>query len=473
MKGKPTEQPAKRKEVKPTGKQTPVDRAKPGTKSKTPPKTTQQQAQGKNAKGGKGKQQVEQQQEERVIPPPEKEKNLERFVYVSVYSDSELMKKLKELFEQINQPAFQLRSVKEIYTKSLTPEEQDNNEINYISGFQLIDKEQRITIIEGITGQAMQKVKDALPKTQMNSATYKVFADSRVLFNQRIYSKFDLNLKYIKLRDNLNTILTTHDIYSKANKYKEIYNAFLNFGSIMKAKTMQEIAESNLFTRANDLLLLERKYADILNDEDLTGIRVDKKPKKRIRADSILDRTLLNNSSLSVESNTIISNSIKPKSGIEQSNSNLNQTDVKPERKRLDCYFDYDELLGTRHKKSLYETMRDNSNFLKTMKKKQHQNHFSQPLDSNEEVWLYSQSRNNYYMKYFDKLRDKYYNDTKNYYTYSLDALTLSFPMISDKNYQYLAYLENKKKWTSKEDFSRYQQPKRDYIYWPKINNVL
>lgn len=476
MKGKPVEQPAKGKEVKPTGKQTPVDKAKPGTKPKTPTdtKASQKQNQAKNPKGGtKGKPQIEP-EEEIVLPPPEKEKNLERFIYVSVYSDIELMKKLKDLFEQINQPAFQLRSVKEIYTKSLTPEEQENNEINYISGCQLIDKEIRITIIEGITGQAILKVKETLPKTQMNTATYKVFTDSRVLFNKRIYSKFDLNLKYIKLRDNLNTILTTHDIYSKANKYKEIYNAFLNYGSIMKAKTMLEIAEANLFPHGNDLLLLERKYADILNDEDLTGIRVAKKVKKKIKADSLLDKTmLLNSSSQSVESNTILSNSIKPKSVIDQSNNQNQQSNEKTKRKALDCFFDYDQLLNSRHKRSFNETMKDNSDYLRTMTKKLHQNHFCQPFDSNEEVYLYSSSRQNSYVKYFDSLREKYINDTKSYYTYSLDALTLSFPMIADRNHEYFAYLENKQKWTAKQDFSRYKQPKRDYVYCPKINNIL
>ena len=53
------------------------------------------------------------------------------------------MTKIRELFEEINQSAFQLRSVKEIYTKDLTDEEKDNNEIDYISGVQLLDNYHR------------------------------------------------------------------------------------------------------------------------------------------------------------------------------------------------------------------------------------------------------------------------------------------------------------------------------------------
>ena len=50
------------------------------------------------------------------------------------------MTTLKKLFEEINQNAFNPKSEKEVFTRDLTEEEQDNNEIDYISGFQLIEK---------------------------------------------------------------------------------------------------------------------------------------------------------------------------------------------------------------------------------------------------------------------------------------------------------------------------------------------
>ena len=228
--------------------------------------SSKKEDQKKNQQKGNNKNEPE--EEEPQGPPPEKPLNLERFIYVTTYLDSNFMQTLKELFEEINQKAFTLKSVKEIYTKGLTEEERDNNEIDYISGFQLIDKNIRITILEGITGKAMKIIKERLPKTQMNNKNYMIFADSTVLFNKRLYSKFDLSLKYIKLRETLSNILQTFDIYTKANKYRQIYDAFLNFGSILKAQTLREISEAKLFPDSESLLLLERKYADILNDED-------------------------------------------------------------------------------------------------------------------------------------------------------------------------------------------------------------
>jgi len=79
-----------------------------------------------------------------------------------------MMKILKEIFETINTKAFNLKSVKEIYTKNLSIEDQNNLDIDYISGVQIIDSSYRITIIEGITEKGMKFVKEKLPKLDVN-----------------------------------------------------------------------------------------------------------------------------------------------------------------------------------------------------------------------------------------------------------------------------------------------------------------
>lgn len=448
---------------------------------------------------------------EETLPPPEKEKNLERFIYVTTYNDSDAMKKLKELFEEINQPAFNLLSVREIYTRSLSEEERDNNDIDYISGCQIIDKEQRITIIEGITGKAMEIVKAKLPKYQMNTATFKVFADKNILFNRRIYSKFDLSLKYIKLRDTLHNILTTFDIYVKADKYRPIYNAFQSYGSILKSETMKEIANANLFPDAESLLLLERKYADILNEEDMTGVHVVKKAKKRIRAESLFDRTSNLNSSLmsgmseSVKDNKAMAGT---KAQHEDNNNNSNnkprsddvsdRSDIRKEKfkGKTDSYnLLYEEALRNKErlKMSKTQTIMKNINYIKQMPRKANvDGRFCRPMPEEQcegsDVHFYSTVYNNQYVRWVEKQKDKYLQRKNSYYAYSDYSLALTFPMVTNRNAEYLKYLENKSKWVGGEkDFDRYTQPVKvlsdasiqpnkrieKYVYFPKIDNVL
>ena len=458
----------------------------------------------------KGKQPVQIDDEvDETLPPPEKEKNLERFIYVTTYNDSDAMKRIKELFEEINQPAFNLQSVREIYTRNLTDDERDNNDIDYISGCQIIDKERRITIIEGITGKAMDIVKAKLPKYQMNTSTFKVFADKHILFNKRIYSKFDLSLKYIKLRDTLHNILTTIDIYLKAEKYRPIYNAFQSYGSILKSETMKEIANANLFPDAESLLLLERKYADILNEEDMTGVHVVKKMKKRIRAESLFDRTSNLNSSVM----SGMSDSNKDNKGTKTQRDDNNKvksddvsdrSDIRKEKfkGKTDSYNKlYEEALKNKErlKMSKTETIMKNINYIKQMPRKVNvDGRFCRPMpddqydngssSSNNDVHFYSTVYNNQYVKWVENQKDKYLQRKNSYYTYSNYSLALTFPMVTSKNVEYLNYIENKRKWIGgKKDFDRYTQPLKvlsdatiqpnkrieKYVYFPKIDNVL
>ena len=451
-------------------------------------------------KKGKNKNEPEE-EEEPQGPPPEKPLNLERFIYVTTYLDSNFMQTLKQLFEEINQAAFNLKSVKEIYTKGLTDEEKDNNEIDYISGFQLIDKNTRITILEGITGKAMKKIKDTLPKTQMNNKNYMIFADSGVLFNKRIYSKFDLSLKYIKLRETLSTILQTYDIYTKANKYRQIYDAFLNFGSILKAQTLKEISLANLFPDAESLLLLERKYADILNDEDMTGFHKEKKKKKKIKLDSLTKtttsgfsghtssnkKTTKRSDSLNESAVNTLDEKEKEKKLLEENEKNNlekkenEEKEIKNKRPFVDARNpEYENFLKEKSLKRIKseDIWKRNIEDLYTMKKKPHQDRFcrNNPYGTSQyNQILFCPARTNHYEEITKNMREKYLKDKNHFYTYSLYGLSLNFPMIErDRNEEYIRYIENKKKWHVKDkDFDRYKQPPREKYYFPKINNIL
>ena len=281
----------------------------------------------KNIKG-KDKKIENTEEEEKEIEeiPKEKPYNLERFIYITDYNDSELLSSLKKLFEDINQKAFSLLSTKEIYSRNLTESERDNNEIDYISGFQLIDKTYRITILEGKTNMGMKIVKETLPKTNLNNKNLKIFANSKILFNKRIYSKFNLCLKYIKLSRNLQNILQTYEIYEKAHRCREVYDSFQIFGSILRAETMEEISSANLFPEAEHLLMLERKYGDLLTEQDMTGIFKEKKNKKRIKLSDLIGNSKKINSD---KNNRTSSSGNYSSSSSEQNNDKNNNIKIK------------------------------------------------------------------------------------------------------------------------------------------------
>jgi hypothetical protein len=418
-----------------------------------------------------------------------------------------------------------LKSVKETYTRTLSPEELDDNETDYISGFQIIDTNLRITILEGITGKAMNLIKEKLPKLELNSEKKKIFSNSKILFNKRIYSDFNLCLKFIKLRNPLVNILQTADIYLKANKYREIFNAFLNLGFILKSPTFESITNAKLFPSFESLSQLERKYADIINDEDMTGIYIEKK-KKNIQ--SINEKKInTTNSYITTDNNSSgIQNAVVHSfskgtrtgySGKKNMSENINEEITRTRKaKRIQDLDSYNKEFIKKKKEEIGRSMSFNKkeNFLKTHKtncdyiKRLNQNtstftHFwayekispmenvissrltteegsgidfdamkndpyasyyssnSNTKEMNQMLMtkkieneipqkekllhLYSQQKDNIYSNHIEELRKTYYNDKDNYYTYSMDYLTLSFPIVENKNRNYENYIENKK----------------------------
>ena len=465
-------------------------------------------------------------EEENIIPIP-KPFNIERYIYISTYTDVALMSNLKKLFEEINQKAFNFSSLREIYTYNLTEEEKDNNEIDYISGFQVTDRNIRITILEGITGKGMQKVKEILLKEKLNDEKVKILSNSSVLFDKRIYSKFDLSLKIIKLRHYLNKYLETYTIYENANRLREIYDCFQNLASILRVETMEEVSWYNIFPTAESLLQLERKHADMITHQDITGIYKELRKAKKISMNNLLSDNSNSHSNSNMTSvSNVNTNPIEVKKEDNKNNGKKSKKKIYVSKSQGDIYISgrnntnrielkkkaeeeyalYQEKLKNIHKMILKpKTITRNELYEKFLVQKKNKNvsksqiwdnnlkyidnlkervptykKFCRPCKPGEEIIetpkqiLFCPTKRNYFDSLVKIMREKYISDKKHFYSYSNYSLALSFPMIdTNRNEEYIKYLENKKKWKNGKDFERYKQPEREKIYFPKIQNIL
>ena len=439
-------------------------------------------------------------------------KNIERYIYISSYQDSNLMSNLKQIFEEINQKAFNFPSTREVYTYNLSQAEQENNLLDYISGFQITDRIIRITIIEGITCQGMEKVKEFLPKNKLNdNKKTKILSNSQVVFDKRIYSKFNLALKLIKLRQNLNNYLKTFPLYENANKFREIYDCFQNLASILRVETLEEVDQYNIFPSAESLIQMERKHGDMITYQDMTGIYKEIKRMKKLDYKYLLsddqDKTI--SSRLSTNKSKSIKIINKPKINrkiyISKSQGDLKNFKLKQKQKLEEE--EYQERLKNIHKlilkpktvsrnqlydKFLEEKINKNSisksqiwennlKYIEQLKQKVPKyKKFCMPCKPGEEIIerpkeiLFCPAKRNYFDSLLKKMREKYIKDKKHFYSYSNYSLALSFPMIDPgRNEEYINYLENKKKWRNNQDFERYKQPEKEKYFFPKIKNFL
>ena len=273
--------------------------------------------------------------------------------------------------------------------------------------------------------------------------------------------------------------------------------------------SVQSIIINVIFLLFFNKFSLERKYADILSDEDMTGITQKKKKKQRMSVAEIMeklpnksdtgtfysatsDKTLKEQkSATNLRANSASESSAGKKevskSFLEQSlgqGGNVSQGQISSDSKRMRLKppvdsknQSYEERLSSRRKESYLETQDRNINYIKTMKRKINPDgHFCRPdsgQHEKDEVYLYSQSRKCSYVKWVEDKKNQYIKDKNNFYTYSMMGLNLSFPLITNRNQEYLDYKANQAKWYAKKDFNRYSQPTRDKYFFPKINNEL
>ena len=127
-----------------------VSKDKPNKKEEKNTKTNDKNTKDTKSKDkskSKIKENEEEENKEKIIPK-ENTQNIERFIYITKYSDFNSVKIINQLFQDINSKAFNLESKNDLIKKDLTEEEQNNNDIDYISGIQIMDNKLRLYIIE-------------------------------------------------------------------------------------------------------------------------------------------------------------------------------------------------------------------------------------------------------------------------------------------------------------------------------------
>lgn len=81
----------------------------------------------------------------------------QRMILIIPYRSSEKVRFIETTFEQINLQGLNLENTRYLNTKELTEADRANRELDFLGGFELIDKEMRMYVLEGLggMGQAM------------------------------------------------------------------------------------------------------------------------------------------------------------------------------------------------------------------------------------------------------------------------------------------------------------------------------
>lgn len=125
------------------------------------------------------------------------------------YKAREAVNHIQSTFEAINLKGLGLENARYLNTKELTAGERSNRMLDFLGGFELIDAEMRIFVLEGLggTGHSMHAFYEANKLNKPNDRTFKLIYNPAIRFKHRLYLDFNCAIKVIKLRDALSEII--------------------------------------------------------------------------------------------------------------------------------------------------------------------------------------------------------------------------------------------------------------------------
>jgi hypothetical protein len=229
-------------------------RPKEGEEAAEPPKKEQPPEPVKEPKQEEPEKAEESDKEEpRDVPEEISDENAaiyERAVYILPYENSsELLGKIYNSIEEINLEGLNLENSKQLNTKEFSEEEKTNRTLDFIGGFEMMDSEFRMIVIEGLGGKghSMNKFYQKNERSEPNQRRLKLLYNPQIRFKHRIYLDFNASIKRIKLRDTLTKIMSSPDVFLRSKVPEEIYDTLQKLAEMRKFDRIKFLKDYNLF----------------------------------------------------------------------------------------------------------------------------------------------------------------------------------------------------------------------------------
>jgi hypothetical protein len=213
-------------------------------------------------------------------------------IIIVPYKAPQSVQGIQNIFTQLNCLGLGVENEQYLSTKELTSEEKANRRLDFLGGFEIMDKEFRIFVIEGIGGQgnAMDTFYKTNERERPNDKKFKLLYNPSVKFKERKYLDFDGTIKKIKLQGSLSSIISNPEVFLRHKVPEDMFEILTKLAELRQLERLHLVRDFNLLPDTANLLTLERKYGDLLNYEDLLGVR--QKRKRKIKVAAITDKRL-------------------------------------------------------------------------------------------------------------------------------------------------------------------------------------
>lgn len=151
----------------------------------------------------------------------------------------------------------------------------ESNELDILTGFQVVDDKRRYIIIEGLSDESMSIMRQLLRRSEPTNHKIKILYNSKIRFTNRLYTNFHLELKTIRLRNSLKVLLCNANVYNDNKVPRECLEALCALNTIRYTKRLDMLQKVNSFPTYNGLIDIESKFGETVRISDERGYNND------------------------------------------------------------------------------------------------------------------------------------------------------------------------------------------------------
>lgn len=187
-----------------------------------------------------------------------------RIIYLFDNKNLDIKTKLRSEILRINGSAFNLDSqslegIERALSNFICDEKKD---LNYVTGFHVLDMKTHIFVLEGLKQKAVQRLFEAVP-INLNANEEEsviVLYNSNLGFYKRIYNSLDVSLSPIYLIESLLTVMKEPRIYNRAKVPEPCFHALSKLSHLCQLRELTEVVKYDLFPSADMIVSMSKRF---------------------------------------------------------------------------------------------------------------------------------------------------------------------------------------------------------------------
>ncbi|KAL2090739.1 hypothetical protein ACEWY4_013002 [Coilia grayii] len=194
-----------------------------------------------------------------------------RIVFLMTYDNVEALTKLHAEILRVNLDAFQLKCPGEeakqraLALYKVSAQEMESKELDFLTGFHLLDKNMHLFVIEGLKDGAVKGLwnmsltkSDGIDKQQITT-----LYNSALSFSKRLYDCLDMTFCPIHLHEPLQAIMRRPLLYVRDMVPHACFQGLSRLSQLCQAQTMKDVLRNDLFPTGEMVLSLSKEFGSL------------------------------------------------------------------------------------------------------------------------------------------------------------------------------------------------------------------